>query len=143
VKLAAPLPEQEALRLRCLQEASVLLHLDPLHGPAATYLRLSLSTKLPFYLASGRAILARAAAGSATIDYLAEHRAAAAVTDASPECLQNALRMLLTNQDLRHRLGRSAWLLARGRHDAPGQRERFRLFLAAAAERKLPTQELA
>jgi glycosyltransferase involved in cell wall biosynthesis len=143
VKLAGPLPGQEALRLQCLQKASVLLHLDALYGHAAMYSRLSLSTKLPFYLAAGRAILARAAAGSAPIDYLAEHQAAVTVTDPSPERLQDALQMLLTNQDLRHRLGWSAWLLARARHDASGQRERFRLLLTAAAERRLPGPELA
>ena len=143
VKLAGALPGQEALRLQCMQKASVLLHLDALYGHAATYSRLSLSTKLPFYLAAGRAILARAAAGSAPIHYLAEHGAAAAVTDPSPERLEDALRTLLTDKDLRHRLGRSAWLLARAKHDAPRQRERFRSFLTAAAERRLPSQELA
>jgi hypothetical protein len=138
VKLAAPLPGQDTLRLRRLQEASVLLHLDALHGAAVTYSRLSLSTKLPFYLAAGRAILARAAAGLASIDYLAEHQAAATVTDPSPERLQETLRMLLTNKEMRHNLGRSAWRLARANHDGDGQRERFRLLLGAAAERRLP-----
>jgi hypothetical protein len=139
VKLAGALPRADAVRR--LQEASVLLQLEPFDQAAVAYLKLSSSGKLPLYLASGRATLIRGAAGLFSLEYMLEHHAAVAVTDPRPELLQGALRVLLTNRAMRLDLGRSAWHLARAKHNAPGQRERFRSFLAAAAARRIPDRE--
>jgi hypothetical protein len=132
----ADLPKgAEALRL--LQEASLLLHVEPFDPAGASYLRFSFSTKLPLYLAAGRAILAYGPR-LASIEYLEQFKTAAIVTDRDRVALETTLRGLLAHPGLRRDLGLAAWRLACANHDSTGQRERFRSFLAAAAARRLP-----
>ncbi|MBA2954880.1 glycosyltransferase [Nocardioides sp. MAH-18] len=90
--------EQLADRRR---EATALVHVESFDRHNREITRLSISTKVPEYLASNRPVLAIGPSDVASIEYLTEHQAAEVVTTASVEDLVAALRRLLGDADQR------------------------------------------
>jgi glycosyltransferase involved in cell wall biosynthesis len=120
-----------------LQSASALVYVEPFSGKAASFLRLSLSTKLPLYLASGRPILAYGPSSLASMQYLRDEEAAFVVCERSQEALERQLRLLLNGGPEVNRLARNAWEVARANHEAEAQRDRLRELLLGASSMKV------
>ena len=80
IYLRAAVSPQRLEQLR--DSADVLVFAEPFGGKGAALSRLSLSTKLPEYLASGKPILAAGSEKIASIKYLADNDAATVITSA-------------------------------------------------------------
>lgn len=125
-----PPPEQIG---RCLGEADLLVlpfNFDP---RSARYVRLSMPTKIPAYMASGTPILVYGPADLATTRYAERGGWAHVVATRDAGALERALAWLVSDQPARQQLGQRAHALARERHDAARVRPAFWAALAAAA----------
>lgn len=113
--------------------ADILLHLDSFEEPSRTYLRYSMSTKLPLYFASGRPILVYGPPELASSQYVANSRAGIVVSRRDAASLATAIRSLALAPALREELGRNSWTKARESHHGDAVRERFRSALYCAS----------
>ncbi|MCC6126722.1 MAG: hypothetical protein IT426_17305 [Pirellulales bacterium] len=118
-----------------LSRSDAMVHVESFDDIARQYFRISLSTKVPLYLAAGRPILAYGPGEINTCRYLAACNAGFVVGSRDPAALRAAIRQLCSSADLRRECGRRAWEQARLRHDEKIVRERFRGLLLEAAER--------
>jgi glycosyltransferase involved in cell wall biosynthesis len=107
----------------------------PLNFDAATveFIRYSMPTKVPAYMASGTPILVYGPAGVAQVDYAARENWGVVVSQRAPDALDSALRRVLTDAELRESLHRRAQALAAEHHDAARVRTRFQDALKATA----------
>lgn len=115
-----------------LHDADVLVHLESFENRTTDYTRLSISTKIPQYLASGRPVLAIGPATLASIEHLAASDAAVLVTDDRLAGLPAALEALASSPEGRARRGRAAMRYARMHHDAPTVRQDLLELLGSA-----------
>lgn len=113
-----------------LTQANVLVHVESFDEAIVRFTRLSLSTKLPEYMAAGRAILAIGPASLASIQYVRDTGAGLVVPDAAPAAISDAIRRLARDPVLTTALGRAGWEAARRRHDGESERARFRALLS-------------
>lgn len=97
-----------------------------------SYIRYSMPTKVPAYLAIGTPILAYGPTEVAQIDYAATAGWGLVVTERDPIKVQAALRALATDGDLRCRLHAQARRMARERHDKSTVRAQFQSVMAEA-----------
>ena len=111
------------------------VHIDTFDATAATYLRFSLSGKVPWYLAAGVPLFAYGAPGLGTMRFLREQRCATIVASRAPELLHKHLKDFVNDGRTRRQLGLRARLVAVERFDARVQREALRGILAQAARR--------
>jgi hypothetical protein len=81
--------------------ATLLVHVESFDRRNRHVTRLSVSTKVPEYLCANRAVLAIGPADVASIEYLAEHRAAEVVTTPDRDALVAALARVLGDAELR------------------------------------------
>jgi len=123
-----------------LRRADALLHVESCDVSVRRYTRLSLSTKLPAYMAAGRPILGYGPRELASIKYINDCECGIGAGGDSPEALLAALRRLATSASERERMGRRGQEVARQRHDANKERERFREVLIQAATEKVDLQ---
>ncbi|HEY3282048.1 MAG TPA: glycosyltransferase [Armatimonadota bacterium] len=137
VILARPAPSNAELP-QVLRESHCFVHLDSFEPSERRYFRLSMSSKLPLYLAAGRPILAYGPAEVATLRYVVENGTGLVVGEPNPEALAEALRKLMVSPELRQQMGRRARETALARHEAYSQRERLREVLARAAAGTTP-----
>ena len=100
------------------------------------YIRYSMPTKVPAYLAIGTPILAYGPADVAQIDYAATAGWGLVVTERDSVKVQAALRALATDGDLRCRLHAQARRMARERHDKSTVRAQFQSVMAEAVTRQ-------
>jgi glycosyltransferase involved in cell wall biosynthesis len=114
--------------------ADVLVHLESFDEDTARYTRLSISTKIPQYLAAARPVLALGPAGLASMTHLISSGGAIAVDTASKEALETAVRTIATDPFTRARLASNAVSFASKHHHAPAVREQFRTLLAEVPE---------
>jgi glycosyltransferase involved in cell wall biosynthesis len=107
---------------------------------SARYIRFSMPTKIPAYMASGAPILLYGPPGIAAVRYAERDGWARVVVRSGVEALGAALAGLMGDQAAREALGRRAQALARERHDAATVRPAFQaaLMAAAAAGRREP-----
>ena len=131
MEIAGPLPPGEVRSV--LQRANVMVHVESFGEAERRYTRLSVSTKIPQYLAAGRPILAYGPGEVASCQYVSASGCGVVVGRQDRGDLTEALRRLAGDAGLRAGLGRQAWLTAREKHHAETVRERFRLALAEAA----------
>jgi glycosyltransferase involved in cell wall biosynthesis len=99
-----------------IEKSDILVHVESMDKVNRRLTRLSLSTKIPEYLASGRCILAAGPAEVASIRYIQDHEAGMVITDM--EALRENLETLVSNPELRRSYAQSALRLAHERHDA-------------------------
>lgn len=132
IERIAQLPKSGAAEV--LRSSSVLLHVEPFEEASASYLRLSLSTKLPLFLSTGLPLLVYGPQELASCRYLEAHRAAMIVNRQDKSLLEQALRKLMEERDFAAGLGLQAWRLAKERHDCKGQRELLRALLSEACK---------
>lgn len=102
-----------------------------------TYIRYSMPTKVPAYLAVGTPILAYGPAEVAQIIDAEQTGWGLTVTERDPDALRQALQRLATDMDLRRRLNLRARETAYARHDAEAVRRAFQATLNEAAKLRL------
>ena len=119
-----------------LAAADVLVHVESFDETIARFTRLSLSTKLPEYLASGKPLLGIGPPSLASIQYILECGAGLVVAEQNADVIATAVRHLAGRADLRTALGEAGWQAARSRHDGDKERERFRALLSRVAAGK-------
>ena len=105
-----------------IAEADVLLHVEADDPASMEVTALSVSTKIPEYLVSGRSILAIGPRGIASIDYLSSQRAAVVLEPSDTDGLDQALKSLALDPALSRDLTNRAFALARANHDGPRTR---------------------
>lgn len=117
-----------------LREYDVLIHVESFLPGDSRYTRLSISTKIPQYMAAGRPILAYGPDTLSSIAYVARTGAGLAVTkDGDVQGLLNEARRLVGQADLRAQLGEAGRNTASEHHDAAHERQRLMALLAEAA----------
>ncbi|MHB1173342.1 MAG: glycosyltransferase [Lacisediminihabitans sp.] len=77
--------------------ADVLVHVESFDAKSRHITRLSVSTKIPEYLASGGVLLAVGPLDVASIEYLSESGAAHVVTSDSPEVIAGGIEVLVSD----------------------------------------------
>lgn len=101
------------------------------------FIRLSIPTKLPEYLASGTPVLVYAPDETAVVRYARSDDWGLVVSRRDPDLLDSALARLYDDETLRRRLGEAGQAAASRNHDATVVGERFRrVLVAVAAERQ-------
>lgn len=130
VNLMRPLSAAEVPGI--LKGADVLVHVESFDKSIRQYTRLSLSTKIPQYLAAGRPILGYGPGELASMKYLDSTSAALVVPNEDQELLENEIRRLVSEASLRETMGCAGWGMALEYHNAIKERERFRTLLASA-----------
>ncbi len=131
VRLGGSLASHEVSAV--LRGADVLLHVESFAPELRRFTRLSISTKLPQYMAAGRPILAYGPAELASCRYVEQCRSGLVIGQRAPDRLRSALQLLFQDPALRDRLGAAGWQAAQQRHDIDCERQRFREVLAEAA----------
>jgi glycosyltransferase involved in cell wall biosynthesis len=129
--LAAPPPPEAVVHL--LSGADLLVLPFNFDKHSLQYIRLSMPTKVPAYMASGTPVLVYGPAGIATARYAERDGWGHVLSTPGVAPLQQTLLWLVDDQATRERLGRRAHLLACERHDAAKVRPAFQMALARAA----------
>jgi len=131
MEIGNPLPPDEVRPV--LRQADVAVHVESFGGAERRYTRLSVSTKIPQYMAAGRPILAYGPGDVASCQYVSAAGCGVVVGRRDRRDLTGGLCRLSTDAGLRAELGRQAWCTALRHHHAETVRERFRLVVADAA----------
>jgi glycosyltransferase involved in cell wall biosynthesis len=126
VRLGRWLPGEEVPEV--LRRADVLVHVESFAPDHRRYTRLSLSTKIPQYLAAGRPVLGYGPAEVASMQHIAQTRAGLVVGAAEPEALREALRQLLDVKQ-RQYWGGNGLEYARSHHRREVSARRFAVLL--------------
>lgn len=105
-----------------ISEADALLYVEADDPASMEVTALSVSTKIPEYLVSGRSILAIGPRGIAAIDYLWSKSAAIVVEPSDTDGLDEALSSIALDPMLARDLTERAFALARANHDGPRTR---------------------
>jgi glycosyltransferase involved in cell wall biosynthesis len=116
-----------------LRSADVLVHVESFDPDHRLYTRLSLSTKIPQYLAAGRPVLGYGPVEVASMRHIEQARAGV-VVGADPEALREALRQL-QRSDQRHHWGKNGVEYARENHRREVLATRFAGLLRHASRR--------
>ncbi|TCT22464.1 hypothetical protein EDC34_10711 [Thermomonas haemolytica] len=117
-----------------LRNYDVLVHVESFLPADSRYTRLSISTKIPQYMAAGRPILAYGPDTLSSIAYVARVGAGLAVTkEGDVPGLLDGARRLIGLPGLRTQLGETGRNVASERHDAARERKRLMALLASAA----------
>jgi glycosyltransferase involved in cell wall biosynthesis len=137
IRLAGSLRQEEVFQE--LRNSDVLVHVESFDPIIQRFTWLSVSTKIPQYMAAGRPILAYGPAELASMQHIEETACGLVVGSRDPKALQAVVRQLMRDPILRARLGRQGWEAARDRHDADDAKDRFRrLVCKIAASSCLP-----
>jgi hypothetical protein len=102
--------------------ADTLVHVESDDPASMTVTALSVSTKIPEYLASGRSVLAIGPPRLASIEYLASHEVAIVVDPGDEAGLDRAIESLAYEPGVHDSLVTRAFALARANHDGPKTR---------------------
>ena len=118
---------------RALADADVLVLPYDFDQRSRTFIRLSVPTKLPEYLASGTPVLVYAPEDTAVVRYARKDGWGLVVSTRARSMLDSALARLYEDAGLRRSLGETAKATASRNHDAVLVRERFRQLLDGVA----------
>lgn len=99
-----------------------------------SFLKFSHQTKLSEYMISGTPILVYGPGEVSTVKYAKRNNCAYVVTDRDRSALSNAIIELISNAELRERLGTNARMLSAAKEDSLTVREEFRKCLIANLE---------
>jgi hypothetical protein len=91
-----------------IEASNILVHVESFDEKMKRITRLSISTKIPEYLASRRCIFAVGPDEVASIKYLSENRYAHTGTSLNLDCIQRKLEEIIVSSDLRSEYVRSA-----------------------------------
>lgn len=122
----------------------VLVHVESFFEEDSARTRLSISTKIPQYMASGKAILAYGPSDLASLGYIKRNRVGVVFTDeGNVPGLAGIARELVESRQLREILGRAGRAAAEARHSRGRVSAAFCTVLANAVERKTPGSRVA
>jgi glycosyltransferase involved in cell wall biosynthesis len=122
--------------LNVLRDADILLHVESFDRASLDFTRYSVSSKIPESMFVARPVFAYGPEELASIRYVRDSGAGLAVGVQSQEALSTALRQLINSESLRNSLGANGHEVARYRHDAVVQRQRFRSILEKSTNGK-------
>jgi glycosyltransferase involved in cell wall biosynthesis len=132
IRVAGTARADEVRRIQL--EANVLVHAESFDESTRRLTRLSLSTKIPQYLMGGRCVLAYGPPELASVRYISESGAGMAVSTEDVDELASELERLVSSPALRQAYAVRARQTALDRHDAVGERERFRNLICASVQ---------
>jgi len=117
-----------------LDSYDVLVHAESFLSEDSRFTKLSVSTKIPQYMAAGRPILAIGPSSLSSIQYVEQSQAGLTVTEEGVNStLTDAVRQLAQSESRRHMFGQAGYRVALERHDAAPVRRRFASVLSQAA----------
>jgi hypothetical protein len=122
------------------EDADCLVHVESFESADRQYTRLSVSTKIPEYLASGRPILVYGPSETASVQYVEQTGCGRVVGERNDTLLSEALAAVIRSHGWRLQRGHRAKGLAGMAHRASSVREGLRLILAAAVNSRPTTQ---
>jgi glycosyltransferase involved in cell wall biosynthesis len=131
VRLMHPLPKEEVAGV--LRDADILVHVESFDKNVQRYTQLSLSTKIPQYMAAGRPILGYGPANLASMEHLQLAGAGVVVGTPGRDGLARELAKLSCNESLRLQLGSAGYRFARTHHGRASVAAKFRATLAAVS----------
>ena len=118
---------------QALSRADVLVLPVNFDSRSQAYVRYSLQTKVPEYMASGTPVLVYGPSTSPNVRYAIRNEWGMVVDVPDKETLESAIIELMRDLELRMRLGQRAREVAFRNHDAEGVRHQFRQMMADAA----------
>ncbi|MEU4773241.1 glycosyl transferase family 1 [Micromonospora sp. NPDC023644] len=131
VRLARSVGSTEVVPI--LRSADVLVHVESFAPDLVRYTRLSLSTKIPQYLAAGRPILGHGPGELASMRHIVAADAGLVVGDEEMEPLVRRIERLCRDPLLRQRLGDNGYSYAKVRHSREEVASAFAAHLARVA----------
>jgi len=134
-RILPPITDDDAF-FRRIAAADALLLPANFDADSVGFIRYSMPTKVPAYLASGTPVLVYGPAETAQVAYARAAGWGEVVDTRSVERLKQGLGRIMTDRDRRDALFQAAKAAARENHDAARVRARFRATLAEAAARK-------
>lgn len=130
MKVAGSLDHEDVAAAQ--RNADWLIHVESFEEWDRRFTKLSISSKLPEYLAAARPVFAYGPGEVASMQYLIDLDCAVTVTEQNRDILKSALRRAATTPELGRQLGNAALSAARTRHDGPNERARFQQVIACA-----------
>lgn len=127
------IPENDEDYFSLLGKADVLLLPVNFDSASVDFVRLSMPTKVPSYLASGTPILVYGPQGVAQVEYAREYGWGRVVDRQGIDALASAVRHMVEDSALRQELSMKAREAARENHDAKKVRRAFQEALCHAA----------
>lgn len=124
------LAAEDVAKMLC--ELDVLVHVESFEDGDARYTRLSVSTKIPQYMASARPILAYGPGQLSSIRYVEQCNAGIAVTSERDLSALQCAADALTDAGLRRRLGSNGYWAARDHHDSTLVQAHFQSIICGA-----------
>ena len=119
--------------INVLDSYDVLVHAESFLPEDLRYTKLSVSTKIPQYMAAGRPILAMGPSSLSSIQYIENSQAGLIVTEEGINpTLSDAVCQLIQSESKRQILGQAGYRMALEHHDAVAVRRRFASVLAQA-----------
>jgi glycosyltransferase involved in cell wall biosynthesis len=103
--------------------SDILVHVESFDARNRHVTRLSVSTKIPEYLAADRTLLAVGPGDVASIEYVRDNEVGRVVTVDSPEAIAATLHELVSDDALRERLRRDGLALAHRNHSREATRQ--------------------
>jgi glycosyltransferase involved in cell wall biosynthesis len=100
------------------------------------YIRFSMPTKVPAYMATGVPVLVYGPSDIASVKYAKTHGWGHVIEERSPEALTRGILRLCVDSDLRNQLSQQSRQLAALNHETATVRERFRETIVRAARSK-------
>ena len=115
-----------------LRAGHVMVHVESFEKRIRRYTRLSMSTKIPQYLAAGRPLLCYGPSEIASCRFIKDNECGLVASSQKQSELILALRTILSDVNLRRRLARNAWIVAQQKFDTANVRSRFHGVIAHA-----------
>jgi glycosyltransferase involved in cell wall biosynthesis len=100
------------------------------------FIRYSLPTKIPEYMASGTPVLVYSPADTTVVEYAIQSKWGYVVSEESEAAIKDAILNLMNNKSLREKLGIQSMKMAAQNHEGNKVREGFRKALVGATLRK-------
>lgn len=138
IRCASVAPHDVEAQLRNLD---IAVHVESFGRQEEKYTRLSVSTKIPQYLAQGLPIFAYAPCDAASSRYIADNDCGTCHGNPT-DGLTDALRAFVQDASARRRMAKQGHQLARERHDATAERRRFADVLNRAASHQPVDKEV-
>jgi len=116
-----------------LRQTDIAVHVESFEENTVEYTRLSVSTKIPQYLAVGKPILGFGPRQLASMHVIMRANAGVVIGEQDPRALETAVEKLFTDRPYRQFLGENGYAYARQRYLRSDVHEQFRQALCEGA----------
>lgn len=110
---------------RILKQADILVHVESFDRESLMTTYLSVSTKIPEYMAKGKCILAFGPEQVASIEYLKETGAGLVISSTNNQEIDNILKSIILDPNKRNEYAEKAFRTAKENHDINEKRNEF------------------